>query len=154
MTTLVTSLKDSFKKETPTAAGVTSTTDTGTRVTKLTKPIKVPTWSRSMYLETFAKQLQTWKEINEEIPEFMKYHDLVESLKSNEDIKDLPRYVREHVLSVLEKKQDQTIKKVLELLEVKYGKSRKEKIEECVKDILKFKEDQYEENEELIIAMK
>ena len=59
MTTLVTSLKDSFKRETPTAAGVTSTAETGTRVTKLTKYVKVPTWSSSMSLETFAKQLQT-----------------------------------------------------------------------------------------------
>ena len=67
MTTLVTSLKDSFKKETPTDAGVTSATETGTRVTKLTKPVKVPTWSKSMSLEMFAKQLQTWTEINEVI---------------------------------------------------------------------------------------
>ena len=82
--TLVTSLKDSFKKETPAAAGVTSAAETGTRVTKL------PTSSRSMSLETFAKQLQTLTEINKEIPEFMKYHDLMESLKSNKDIRDLP----------------------------------------------------------------
>ena len=60
--------------------------------------------SRSMSLETFKKQLQTWTEINEEIPEFMKYHDFMESLKVNKDIKDLPRYVGEHVLPVLEKK--------------------------------------------------
>ena len=46
------------------------------------------------------------------------------------------------------------IKKVLELLEGKYGRSSTEKIEECVKDILKFREDQYEENKELILAMK
>ena len=87
-------------------------------------------------METFAKQLQTWTEINEEIPEFMKYHDLVEGLKSRKDIKDLPRYVGEHILPVLKKKQDQTIKKVIELLEVQYGRSRTEKIEECVEDIL------------------
>ena len=88
-------------------------------VTKLTKPIKVPTWSRNMALETFKKQLEMWSEINEEIPEFMKFHDLMESLKMNKDIKDLPRYVGEHVLPVLEFKEDQMIKKVLELLEVK-----------------------------------
>ena len=79
----------------------------------MTKPIEVPTWSKSMSLETFAKQLQTWTEINEEILEFINYNDLVESLKLNKDIKDLPRYRGEHVLLVLEKKQDQTIKKVI-----------------------------------------
>ena len=80
----------------------------------------------------------------------MKFHDLMESQKVNKDIKDLPRYVGEHVLPVLELKQDQTIKKVLELLEVKYGRSQTEKIEECVDEILKFWEDQYEEEDELI----
>ena len=44
MKTLVMSLKDSFKRETPKAAGVTSADETGTRVTKLTKPVQVPTW--------------------------------------------------------------------------------------------------------------
>ena len=43
----------------------------------------------------------------------MKFHDLMESLKTNKDIKDLPRYVGEHVLLVLELKQDQTIMKAL-----------------------------------------
>ena len=73
----------------------------------------------------------------------MKYHDLIESLKMNKDVKDLPRYVGELVLPVLEQNQDQTIKKAIELLEVKYSRSRMEKIEEDFKDIPKFKEDQY-----------
>ena len=70
-------LKDSLKKETPAVTSVTSTTEAGSRVTKLTKLIKVPTWSRNMSLETFMKQLQTYTEINKEIPEFM--NDLMES---------------------------------------------------------------------------
>ena len=128
MTSLVSSLKESVTKEeclTPKAPSTASSTTvkTGGGVTKLTKPIKVPTWSRNMALETFNKQLETWSEINEEIPEFMKFHDFIESMKMNKDIKDLPRYVGEHVLHVLELKQDQVIKKVLELLEVKYGRS-------------------------------
>ena len=49
------------------------------------------------------------------------YHDFIESLKQNKDIKGLPRYVAEHVLPVLERKTDQTVKKALEVLEVKYG---------------------------------
>ena len=71
----------------------------------MTKPIMVLTWSQNMSLETFMKQLQTWTEINKEILEFMQFHDLMESLKTNKDIKDLPRYVGEHVLPVLELKQ-------------------------------------------------
>ena len=70
------------------------------------------------------------------------------------DIKDLPRYVGEHVLPVLLLKQDQTIVKAINLLEAKYGRSRTEKIEECVDDILKLREDQYEEERELLLAMR
>ena len=82
--------------------------------------------------------LQMWMEINDEIPEFIKYLEFMESLKVNKDIKDLPHQVREHVLPILEKKQDQTIKKAFELLDTKYGISRTEKIQECVDDLLKF----------------
>ena len=93
MTTLVSSIKDTFTKDKSFATpGVTAPTG---RVTKLTKPVKVLTWSRGMSLETFMKQLQTWTKINQEIPEFMKFHDFMESLKVNKDIKDLPRYIKE-----------------------------------------------------------
>ena len=54
MPTLVTCHKDSFEKETPTA-----TNETGTRVSILTKPVKISTWSKSISLETFARQLET-----------------------------------------------------------------------------------------------
>ena len=84
----------------------------------------------------------------------MKYNDLVESLKQNKDIKDLPRYLAEHVFPVLDKKNDQTVERALELLEVKYGRSRTERIEELVDDLLNFWEDQYEDDGELLLAMK
>ena len=49
-----------------------------TKVTKLTKPAKVPTWTKDMLLETYNKQLASWTEINEDVPEYVKYHDLIE----------------------------------------------------------------------------
>ena len=123
-------------------------------MTKLTKPAKVPSWSHDMLMETFTKQLRTWTEINDDVPEFVKFHNFIESLKNNNEVKGLPRYVAEHILPVLEKKQDERIKKVLGLLDVKYGRIRTEKVEECVEDLLKFREDQYKEDNELILAMK
>ena len=107
-----------------------------------------------MTLETYIKQLETWAKIHENIPEFVKYHDFIDSLKTNKDIKGQPHFVREHILPVLERKTDQTIKKVIELLDVKCGRTRTEKVEECVEDWLKFKEDQFEDDGELILAMK
>ena len=104
MTTLVQSIKDTFTKDEASTASNTTAGSTGTtgttagRVTKLTKPIKVRTWSRNMSLHTFIKQVQTWTEINDEIPEFIKFHKFMESLKTNKDIKGLPCYVGEHIL--------------------------------------------------------
>ena len=49
---------------------------------------------------------------------------------------------------------DQTLKKVIKLLDVKFGRSRTEKVEEAVEGLLKFREDQYEDDDELILAMK
>ena len=36
------------------------------RTAKLTKPAKVPSWTKDMSLETYVKQLTTWQEINED----------------------------------------------------------------------------------------
>ena len=74
-----------------------------------------------MPLDTYAKQLQTWTDIMEDIPKYIKFQDLVEGLKNNKEIKGLPRYVGEHILPVLEKKTNQTMKHELELLDIKYG---------------------------------
>ena len=79
----------------------------GNRSKLLTKPAKVPTWTRDLTLETFSKQLQTLSDILDEIPEFVKYRDLMESLKTNKEIKGLPKYVGEHIISIQEKKTDQ-----------------------------------------------
>ena len=90
----------------------------------LTKPAKVPTWTKDITLETYTKQIQTWSDVLEEIPEHVKYADLVDNLKTNKEIKGLQKYVEEHTLPILETKEDQTIKKVLEILTLKYGCTR------------------------------
>ena len=45
------------------------------------------------------------------------------------------------------------MEKVIQLLNKKYGRSRTEKVEEAVKEIMKFREDYYEEDDDLIMAM-
>ena len=106
----------------------------------LTKPAKVPTWTGDLTLETFSKQIQTWLDILQEIPEYVKYADLVESLKTNKDIKGLPKYIGEHILPILEKKTDQTMKRVLEILALKYGHTRVAKIEDFMDDWTNFRD--------------
>ena len=62
---------------------------------KIIKPAKVPTWTESLSLETYIKQIETWSEINKDVPENTKYQDHIESLKINKDVKNLPRFVGE-----------------------------------------------------------
>ena len=123
------------------------------RTARVTKPAKVPSWTKDLTLETYVKQVETWNDVNEDVPSNTKYQDFVEGLKTNKEIKDLPRFVAEHILPVLEKKQDQTVKKMLELLDVKYGWTQIKKIEECVKDWLEFKEEGFEEEDELLLGI-
>ena len=51
-------------------------------------------------------------------------------------------------------KVDQTLEKVVGHLDVKYGRSRTEKVEDFIEEYLKFREDQYEDDDELILTMK
>ena len=78
----------------------------------------------------------------------------MKSLKTNKEIKGLPRYVGEHVHPTLEKNTDQTMAKVLDLLALKYGRTKTEKIEEIMEDWMKFKDDQFENDGELLLGMK
>ena len=74
-----------------------------------------------MTYETYSKQLQIWTDILEDIPEFIKFQDLMGGFKNNKEIKGLPLFIGEDVLPVSEKKTNQTIKHFLELLDLKYG---------------------------------
>merc|ERR1712240_932067 len=76
MMTLVSSFKYAFKKEEAPVADAASA-----RATKLTKPAKVPSWIRDLSLKMYIKKLETWNEINADIPDYIKYQDFVENLK-------------------------------------------------------------------------
>ena len=68
------------------------TEDAGTVESKprlLTKLAKVPMWTKDIILETYTKQINTWSTVLKEIPEHVKYADLVESLKTKREIKEL-----------------------------------------------------------------
>ena len=106
-----------------------------------------------MSLETYVKQLTTWQEVNEDVPDYAKYHELIEELKKNKDIKGLQRFITDHIIPVIVKKEDQIVGKVTRLLESRYGRTRTEKVEEAIKDLFQFREDQYEDDDELMLAM-
>ena len=84
-----------------------------------------------------------WMQINEIVPVYVKFPDIIKELKKNKEIKGLQRYVADHILPVLINKTDQTIDKVVELLDGKYGRSRTEKVKEVIEDLFRLREDQY-----------
>ena len=57
-------------------------------------------------------------------------------------------------MTVLEKKTDQTIDKDAALIDVRYGRSRTEKVEDAMNDLLKFREDDYEDDIDLMLTMR
>ena len=71
----------------------------------------------------------------------------------NKDVKGLQRYMAEHILPVLVRNTIQTREKFVELLNVKYRRTRTEKVEEAVEDLLKFQEDPYKDDDKLIIRV-
>ena len=77
------------------------TSSSPSKVTKLTKPAKVRSLTKDMSLEIYVKQLATWQEVNEDVPDYAKYHELIEELKRNKDIKGLHRFIADHILPVI-----------------------------------------------------
>ena len=80
------------------------------------------------------------------------FQDLVESLKHNKGIKGLGKYV-EHILTALNTLEKQKVKKVMDCLEIRYGRTRLEKFEELVTDYVKFREDDYEDEDYLQVIL-
>ena len=156
MTTLMTTIGNSLKKETVSSnpSGSTTMKIGITKVIKLTKLAKVSTWTKDISLETYNKQLATCFEINKDVPKYIKYNDLIEKLKKNKEIKGLQRYIADHILPVLVKKTDQTVDKVAGLLDIRYGRSRTEKVEDAIEDLFKLREDKYDYDDELMLAMR
>lgn len=79
---------------------------------------------------------------------------MMEELKKNNGVKGIQKQVAEHIIPILVNKDDQTLDTVVGLQDIKYSKSRRDKVEDVTENYLKFREDQYEDDDELILAMK
>ena len=55
----MTTLMNSLKKNDPSGTESSMATETSSRTTMLTKPVKVPSWTKDMSLETYNKQIAT-----------------------------------------------------------------------------------------------
>ena len=60
----------------------------------------------------------------------------------------------DYIIPILVKKTDQTVCKVDGLLDIRYRRSRTEKVEDAIEDLFRFREDNFEDDDELMLAMK
>ena len=49
---------------------------------KIIKPARPPAWTKNMTLEVYVKALEVWLTQNREIPELVKYQEVIETLKN------------------------------------------------------------------------
>ena len=74
----------------------------------------------------------------------------MESLKHIKDIKGLPKYVGEHILTTLNTVEKQKVEKMIDCLDIRYGWTRLEKLGELVTDYIKSRKDDYKDEGDLL----
>merc|ERR1712240_887162 len=122
------------------------------RPNKMVKPAKVPRWCKGMKYQAYKKSIKVWEENNKDMPEAARYQDVIELLKLNKDIEGLARYIGENVVGKLDTIETQTVKDLLKLLDIKYGRTRLEDLEELMEDWIKFNFNEHESEEEYLFA--
>ena len=123
-----------------------------TKTTKLVKPAKVSGWTKEMMLDVYLKALEVWMEMNKDVSESVRFQNVMESLKMNKEMNGLAKYVGDYVLPVLD-----TLKTHSDAnnrnIEKKYGRTRIEELEELMTDWMNFKGNDYEDEDEYLLAM-
>merc|ERR1711867_310119 len=122
------------------------------RPNQLVKPAVVPSWSKGMKLQAYKKSIEVWMEMNKDMSEAARYQDVIESLKMNKDIEGLTKYIGEHVVGKLDTIEKQNVKEIIELLDLKYGRTRLEELEKLMEDWIKFNFNEHESEEEYLFA--
>ena len=65
----------------------------------------------------------------------------------------LEKYIGEHILPVLDTVETQTVMQIVGILKRKYGRTRMEELEELVTDWMNFKANEYDDEDEYLLAM-
>merc|ERR1712114_119975 len=142
-------------------AGIKSITDvirpvmtTGNNVgpSKLVKPTKVPSWGTGMKYKAYKKSIEVWEQNNKDMPEPARYQEVIESIKQNKNIEDLARYAGEHIVGTLDTAERQNIKEILKLLDIKYGRTRLEELEELMEQWIRFNFNEHDSEEKYLFA--
>ena len=77
---------------------------------------------------------------------------MIESIKQNKNIEDLARHTSEHIVGTLDTAERQNIKEILKLLDIKYGRTRLEELEELMEEWIKFNFNEHDSEEDYIFS--
>ena len=110
--------------------------NTGVRIEK---QLVCPGWTEFLKYEHFKKQTENWNSKNKN-DETSKYFEVLESLKRNDKIDGLKQYVAETVCEKMKNDSTPTVTKLLEILDVKYMKTKYERVSEIADEIYSIKE--------------
>ena len=92
------------------------------KTTKLIKMSKPPIWTKDMSLDVYKSQLNGWNKNEKDVPESGRYNKLLESLKTNKDVRGVAKYINHEVTEKCVEVESQTVKAVIDALEKKYGR--------------------------------
>ena len=113
----------------------------------------MPAWTKSITFDKYYKQLEAWYQKNRDVEEHMKYQDVIDSLTAHKEVNGLEKYVCDHIISVLDTIDVQTVEQIVGILKRKYGKTRMEEMEEVVTKWMKFNANEHEDEDEYLLAM-
>ena len=106
-----------------------------------------------MKLDAYLKVLEVWMDMNKDVSEAVRFQDVIESLKMNKEIGGLAKYVGEHVIARLDTIEKHKVKEIIELLKLKYGRTRIEELEELMEEWIKFNFNEHESEEDYLFTM-
>ena len=92
-----------------------------------------------MKYDLYRSNLLAWSSTYRGATEDYKFHRVIRSLKTNNEVKDLKEYVGTMVIQLLISQNDQTVLKIVEALDLKYKKTKTERYEDLTRRILGFK---------------
>ena len=102
-----------------------------------------------MRYEIYRENINNWSTAHVQLEDQYKYQILMESLRKNNNIKDLSKYAASKISEELRKAEDQTIDNAIKILDKKYKKTRSEVLQDMVENITNFKTTDGETGEQI-----
>ena len=102
--------------------------------------LRIPhNWSNNMRYKVWKEHIEAWCEYHESFGEEFRFNEVMESLRKNNSINGLAKYASGKVTEELRDKSKHTVENIMRALDEKYLRTKPERFQELVKEILDFK---------------